>query len=72
VTKAKYTKWKGTSIRKAKPSSRSEQLAEEKRVVAETHAQLKVDFLEREAKRNKSSSLVSSTDGNQPDEARDD
>ena len=52
MTKPKsYTKWKGTSIRKAKPASRSEQLAEEKRVVAEAHAQLKVDFLAREKQR---------------------
>jgi hypothetical protein len=53
MTKAKsYTKWKGTSIRKTKPASRSEQLAEEKRVVAEAHAQLKRDFLARQAKSN--------------------
>jgi hypothetical protein len=59
MTKPKsYTKWKGTPIRKARPSSRSESLAEEKRMVDEAHRQRKLDFLAREKQRNERESTT--------------
>ena len=51
MASADYTKWKGKPISKAKPSRRSQELAEEARVIAEAHRQLKRDFLDREKRR---------------------